>query len=220
MELTDRELEEKYVVSFAATWARKELGVDNLDDWNTLRLAEKEGVDLYMFKNSRTMPRIKRVLGMLKKVDPEYHLDIGCGRGVFLWRYLKDFTCVDVTVIDLKQSSIDRVNAMNKAGVANCYGYVMDATNLDFEDDHVDFFDCVTALEVLEHIPEYKKAIKEMVRVCKDCIIVSVPSKEDDNPEHIHLFTKDGLIQDFKDAGAKSVKAEYVLNSMILYVKV
>ena len=58
-----------------------------------------------------------------------------------------------------------------------------------------------------------------LVKVCEGCIIASVPSKEDDNPDHIHLFTEDQLKKDFLDSGATSVKVEYVLNSMIIYAR-
>jgi len=219
--LTNKEIEDKYMVSFAASWIRHNKSDKSLNNYDLIREALNEGFDIHMFKDSRTMPRVKKVLGMLKEIDPEYHLDIGCGKGVFLWRFLQE-TNADVTVVDIKKSCIDRVNAVAKISEANCYGYVSDITDLDLDlgDNHDGFFDCVTALEVLEHIPDYKKAISEMVRVCNGCIIVSVPTKEDDNPEHINLFTEKQLTNDFIEAGAKSVKADYVLNSMILYVKV
>jgi 2-polyprenyl-3-methyl-5-hydroxy-6-metoxy-1,4-benzoquinol methylase len=49
--------------------------------------------------------------------------------------------------------------------------------------------DIVTLLEVLEHIPDVEKAVAA-VRMARKYVVVSVPSKEDNNPEHIHLLTK------------------------------
>ena len=62
-------------------------------------------------------------------------------------------------------------------------------------------FDVVMLLEVLEHIPKVEKAIAAAVKMAKQYVVVSVPSRTDDNPEHIHLLTKDKLTQMFGTAG-------------------
>lgn len=62
-------------------------------------------------------------------------------------------------------------------------------------------FDVITLLEVLEHIPEVEKAITAAVKMAKQYVVVSVPSKPDDNPEHIHLLTKEKLTKMFAEAG-------------------
>ena len=56
-------------------------------------------------------------------------------------------------------------------------------------------------LEVLEHIPSVEDAIRNAVRIARDYVVVTVPSKEDDNPEHIHLLTKEKLTAMFNKAG-------------------
>jgi ubiquinone/menaquinone biosynthesis C-methylase UbiE len=88
----------------------------------------------------------------------------------------------------------------------------MDTTCLDFADRSVDV---VTFLEVLEHIPEPGKALAEAARVAHRFVVVSVPSKEDDNPEHIHLFTRAALEELFAAAGARRVRFDAVLNYLI-----
>jgi hypothetical protein len=45
---------------------------------------------------------------------------------------------------------------------------------------------------------------------------VTVPSKPDDNPEHIHLFTKDILTEMFLKAGCSKVKFDSVLNHLFM----
>jgi len=50
--------------------------------------------------------------------------------------------------------------------------------------------------------------------------VASVPSKDDDNPEHIQLFSQDELQSLFLDAGARDVQVSHVLNHRIAVVKV
>lgn len=76
-------------------------------------------------------------------------------------------------------------------------------------------FDVVTCLEVLEHLDQPDRAASELVRVGRRFVIASVPSKPDDNPEHIQLFTDRSLRDLFLDRGAQSVKTQYVPNHIL-----
>ena len=58
----------------------------------------------------------------------------------------------------------------------------------------------------------------EAVRVAARHVVVSVPSREDDNPEHIHLFDRARLETVFRDAGAQGVSVDYVLNHAVAVV--
>ena len=60
-------------------------------------------------------------------------------------------------------------------------------------------------LEVLEHIPEVERAVKAAVKIARKYVVVTVPSKPDNNPEHIHLFTKDKLTNMFQSAGCEKL---------------
>jgi hypothetical protein len=70
-------------------------------------------------------------------------------------------------------------------------------------------------LEVLEHLSEPERAIAEAVRVARRFVVVSVPSKADDNPEHIQLFTEQSLTKLFTRAGVQRLSIDYVLNHII-----
>ena len=68
---------------------------------------------------------------------------------------------------------------------------------------------------MLEHMESPLSAVKELVRVASQYILVSVPSKPDNNPEHIQLFSADDLENLLLQGGAKSVQLHHVLNHRI-----
>jgi len=95
----------------------------------------------------------------------------------------------------------------------------MNAENMGFKDRS---FDVITALEVIEHIPDTEKVISELFRVARKYVILSVPSKEDNNPEHIHYFTDEKLnnyILKFQ-RDKKKIETVFVRGHMIKVIKV
>ena len=78
----------------------------------------------------------------------------------------------------------------------------------------------VTFLEVLEHVERPAVALAETFRVARRFVVLSVPSKEDDNPEHIHLFSRAALEDLLVGAGATRVTFDGVLNHLIAVARV
>ena len=77
-------------------------------------------------------------------------------------------------------------------------------------------YDIVTMLEVLEHVPKPLSAIRSAVRIAKKYVVVSVPSKPDNNPEHIHLFTKNMLTELFDHASCAKLHFDGVSGHLIM----
>ncbi len=96
-------------------------------------------------------------------------LDVGCGNGVFA-RMLKSvrpelhITCTDRSSAALRYAQADEL-------------VQSEITGLPFMDDA---FDCVTCLEVIEHLtaPDFPKAISELARVAKRYLVIGVPYDE------------------------------------------
>ena len=63
-------------------------------------------------------------------------------------------------------------------------------------------------------------ALREAVRVAANFVIVSVPSKKDSNPDHIHLFAADDLENMLLESGARRVSFAHVPNHTIAIANV
>src|SRR5262249_29874721 len=55
------------------------------------------GLRLHKFKRNSELPRVHKVLGILRSIQPANLLDIGSGRGTFLWPLLDTFSYLTVT---------------------------------------------------------------------------------------------------------------------------
>lgn len=175
---------------------------------------EALGGKLYPFKRGHEdMPRVKKVMGFLRSVQPESLLDVGSGRGVFLFPFLKAFPWVEVTSIDLLPHRVALMDDLHRGGVERLTAVQADLCGQPFPDRS---FDVVTLLEVLEHIPEVERAVQAAVRMARRYVVVTVPSKPDNNPEHIHLLTKERLTELFRQAGCTKLHFDGVLGHLFL----
>lgn len=208
----------RYFTALAVAFVRGKISVAaELSDEEIIAFGREQGLRLHKFKCQTELSRIKKVLGILQGLAPLSLLDIGSGRGTFLWPLLDAFPYLEVTAIDTNPIRVNDINAVRKGGFPNLRALEMDATKIQLEDNSVDL---VTALEVLEHLENPALAVAEAVRLARKFVVTSVPSKEDDNPEHIQLFDQTSFEKLWLEAGAKSVKIEYVLNHIIAVVKV
>lgn len=175
---------------------------------------EQAGQKLYSFKTGKAeLPRVRRVLSFLHGIEFETLLDVGSGRGVFLLPFMEEFPHVQVTSLDLLEKRVTFLNELAAGGYSRLMAYEKNICDHPFSDN---CFDMVTLLEVLEHIPEVDKAVAAAVKMAKQYVVVSVPSKPDDNPEHIHLLTKEILTDLFAEAGCTKLHFDGVNGHLIL----
>ena len=211
--------DDRYFTRLAAAYVRGKLGrlAPQTTSEELIATGLASGLRLHKFKRNTELPRVRKVLGILRGLAPASLLDVGSGRGTFLWPLLDMFPELEVTSIDINPVRVADITAVREGGISNLQALRMDAAEMELEDNYVEV---VTALEVLEHLPSPRKAAAEAVRVASDYVIASVPSKGDENPEHVHLFDKRGFESLFLDAGARGVKVDFVLNHMIAVAKV
>jgi hypothetical protein len=208
----------RHYARLAAAFCRGRLGLPaGTGDEAAIRAGFTEGLRLHKFKRSAELPRVRAVLGALQGLAPSELLDIGSGRGVFLWPLLDVFEHLRVTAIDTDAQRVVDLRAVSTGGVARLDACSADPCALPFESRS---FDVVTALEVFEHILDVERAARESFRVARRFVLVSVPSKRDDNPEHLRLFDRASLVDLLERHGATSVHVDYVLNHIIALAKV
>jgi ubiquinone/menaquinone biosynthesis C-methylase UbiE len=196
------------------------LPLESLDDAQLERLIQLgrfHELRLHRFKRTMRLPRVAKVLGVLKALSPIELLDIGSGRGAFLWPLLDTFPWLPITVVDTLDYRVADLQAVHDGGVASLSAAYSDAAHLPFGDGQ---FDVVTMLEVLEHIPDTGAALAEVCRVARRFVVLSVPSKPDNNPEHIHLFDAARLETLLDRAGAARVNFEYVPGHLVAVARI
>jgi len=126
---------------------------------------------------------------LVKAFAKGWILDVGYGDAVFVWGRSppKNVVCTDIEV----------------------YGHThvrLDANMLPFRDNS---FDTVLLMEVLEHVDDVERALKEALRVAKEVVLVSYPFEDrelfvkNNYPRWVRDFIEDekkkGLKETFSD---------------------
>ncbi|MBQ0923702.1 methyltransferase domain-containing protein [Saccharopolyspora endophytica] len=166
-------------------------------------------------------------------------LDLGCGGGRHAFELYRRGT--DITAFDQDVEELENVAAMFAAMKdegevpegAKAQTVSGDALALPFADGE---FDVVIASEIMEHIPEDEKAMRELVRVVKPGgrVVVTVPrawpericwalSDEYHQVEggHVRIYSADELIGKLTDAGLRYAFRDYAhaLHSPYWWIK-
>ncbi len=115
---------------------------------------------------NRFLQRIDELVGSIK---PSSILDVGCGEGVVTER-LARLTGVTTVGVDIGDERMRTEWAARSAGLLTFQS--ASAYELPFDDGS---FDCVCALEVLEHLERPRAALAEMARVARTALLLSVP---------------------------------------------
>src|SRR4051812_8743489 len=212
--------QERYFTDLAAAFVRSRLGAGALPPAAAAKEIVQRGLEaglrLHGFKRGAELPRVRKTLGILRGLAPESLLDVGSGRGAFLWPLLGAFPELPVVAVDPQPRHVADIHAVHAGGVSRNEALAADATRLPLRRRSVDV---VTILEVLEHLRRPERAAAEVVRVGRRFVVASVPSHPDQNRDHLRLFTAVAIERLFLDAGAARVSVEFVPNHLIAVVR-
>ncbi len=103
------------------------------DVTHLVRLGLDAGLRLHKFKRTMELARVRRVLGILKGLAPVDLLDVGSGRGTFLWPLLHHFPDLPVHAIDRDARRVADIMAVREGGIGNLSADMMDVTLLPLD---------------------------------------------------------------------------------------
>ncbi|MBN1137161.1 MAG: class I SAM-dependent methyltransferase [Anaerolineae bacterium] len=119
---------------------------------------------LYNWSNIYFVARQPHVLGNLSSTRNKTTLEIGCGDRILWTQRLADRSrlVVAMDIDEQKISTARRLGRRPHSKLDNVAWIVGDATSLPFK---AEAFESVTCIDVIEHIPDHKQAIREVARV-------------------------------------------------------
>jgi ubiquinone/menaquinone biosynthesis C-methylase UbiE len=107
---------------------------------------------------------------LFSQAAPQSLLDVGCGEAEHTHKWALALGDKRVVGIDLEDATLQEFWKTRTA--PNLEYKILKAENMPFADNE---FDVASAIEVLEHVPDPAHTIKEMARVAKRHLLVSVP---------------------------------------------
>jgi 2-polyprenyl-3-methyl-5-hydroxy-6-metoxy-1,4-benzoquinol methylase len=110
----------------------------------------------------------RQIASLLKATGAERILDAGCGEGFVVSYLLQKNDRLAITGIDCSLEAVEMARQM----VPGVLLEVGDLREMPCSDDS---FDLVMCLEVLEHLPDPNKGLRELRRVTSAYCLVSVP---------------------------------------------
>ena len=113
---------------------------------------------------------------LVEAVGAERMLDAGCGEGFVVSYLLQRSDGLTITGIDFSLQAIEMARQMVPPVLSAVEGGVLfdvgDLREMPYDDDS---FDLVMCLEVLEHLPDPHRGLRELRRVTSAHCLVSVP---------------------------------------------
>lgn len=158
----------------------KKLSTNELHEYYEVQKNYKEGRGY-----SKDNQRFERYFYYIRKFNNGWKtvLDVGCGPGP-LEIYLDKYGYKEVSAIDFSGEGIDicKKNSPN-------FDYTVGNIS-DIEKIYVDkTFDIVFCCQVLEHLPNYEDVFRQLYKLTKGMLIISVPwDKCKTNDRHINHF--------------------------------
>jgi len=187
----------------------------NYDKYNT-----KNPVSKLLMNNF--LESFKALLSEIDESEIKTICEVGVGEGSLLKSLVNIFPKAKYWATDLSAGEVKKAKK-SLEGIKNVSFNVQNAENLHLFKDKQ--FDLVVCCEVLEHVKNYKKALRELKRVSRKYILVSVPNEPiwrilnmsrgkylsdlGNTPGHINHWTKSNFIKFIKRENIEIIRKEY-----------
>ncbi|MEP7278870.1 MAG: class I SAM-dependent methyltransferase [Bacteroidota bacterium] len=157
-----------------------------------------------MLQDAQNMERFEITKALLP-ADVSSLLDAGCGNGIFINQLSVQRSELSLHAMDRSESALRLVKVDKTIG---------DLSAMPFENAS---FDCISCLEVLEHLPieSFENSLKELSRISKKYLLISVPYDErlEDSytkcPSCRTIFNYEMHLRTFNDDVFKKLLDEY-----------
>ena len=136
-------------------------------------------------------------------------LDVGCGPGKWTRYFAK--SCSRVTAVDVSSEMIMLAKeSVFKEGLTNVDFHVMNVSELSFPSNSYDLVNCVTVLQHILDDDAWKKAVKNMIRVTKQCGKILLFETAPDfvikkRTPHMRVTSMKHYIKEFENAEARLI---------------
>ncbi len=186
-------------------------------------ITDKDCKKYFKRYDQKELPRVVKVLGILKNIMPKTILDVGSGRGRLLWPMVYNLPDTTFMCTDKHKWRCDIINAVHNGGVERIKAITSGMCPCDLSNNSVEV---TVASEVIEHVKDPRFVLDEIFRVTKNFIIITVPSKPDKNPDHLHFFTSNDFeklinsAEQFTGKIARRVTFDYVPKHMIVIIRI
>ena len=186
----------------------------------------EEGIETIENMNENHKEISKFAFSLIQVDSGDKILDIGCGGGVNIEKFLK-LTSGNVDGLDYLEVSVAVSIKRNQKAVdeGRCEVMHADVSSMPIEDES---YDIVSAFETVYFWPDIKETFKEVSRIIKpDGQFMIAQGTDGNHPddekwlssvEGMHLYTAPELEKYLLDAGFKKVKSQVKKNDYILVV--
>lgn len=164
---------------------------------------------LFKPKDRAIIPRVADVCGILKSLAPNSVVDFGSQRGALLWSMMAALPHTNFIAVDRDPKFLDLLRCVER-GCSEEVRLQVVAADVT-ERIPAPRSDVVVMSEILEHLEHPERAVAEAKRLATTAIVVTVPSKPDNNPEHIQLFDRPRLEALFPGANIRGIKSGWMV---------
>ena len=140
------------------------------------------------------------ICGHVQAIKPQRIIDLGCGEGIVAHELAQLGLDFQYRGMDLNPESVEAAKALNAGNAALQF----ETADIIATEPQEDWADVALCLEVLEHLPEPREAIRQIMRWSRGKAILSVPwepwfrmgnfvrgrhiTRLGNHPEHIQQF--------------------------------